>query len=277
VEREHANAGVLEHDPVVFRSDQDGIVFHGFSFAKAEAGPAPEEENTIGVFGRRNRMPSDRFRADRESVLLSSKRMWEDGLVVASAGNASARVSGGDAIAITPTSISYDVMTADQIVVVGLESGLPIDSTARPSGELPTHLAVYRHRPDVGAVVHTHAPYVSTLSVLRRPLPPIIDEMIVYFGGTVEVADYAFSGTGDLGANVVAALGDRAGVLLSNHGNLCVGTDLAEALHVALTMESTARIYVEALRTGVPVVLPEESLRAGRVMYEKRRGRLRSP
>lgn len=201
--------------------------------------------------------------------------MWEAGLVVASAGNVSARVSGHDAIAITPTSISYDVMTADQVVVVSLDSGLPIESKVRPSGELPTHLAIYRHRQDVGAVVHTHAPWVSTLSVLRRPLPPIIDEMVVYFGGTIEVADYAFTGTEDLGANVVDALGDRAGVLLSNHGNLCVGRDLAEALHVAQTMESTARIYVESLRTGDPVVLPAEALRAGRAMYEKLRKRPR--
>jgi L-ribulose-5-phosphate 4-epimerase len=138
-------------------------------------------------------MSNDRFRADRESVLFHSKRMWEAGLVVASAGNVSARVSGHSAIAITPTSVSYDVMTADQVVVVSLDSGLPIESKVRPSAELPTHLAVYRHRQDVGAVV----------------------------------------------------------------------------------MEATARIYVESLRTGDPVVLPEESLRAGRAMYEKLRRRPR--
>src|SRR5512140_2264160 len=221
-------------------------------------------------------MPNDRFRADREAVLLHAKKMWEAGLVVASAGNVSARIRDQDAIAITPTAVCYDVMTEDQIVIVALGSGVPLASKARPSGELPTHLAVYRHRQDVGAVVHTHAPCVTALSVLRKPLPPVIDEMIVYFGGTIEVADYAFTGTDDLAANVVAALGDRAGVLLSNHGNVCVGSDLAAALHVALTMESTARIYIESLRTGNPVVLPEESLRAGRAMYEKRRKRPRS-
>lgn len=216
-------------------------------------------------------MSHDRFRADRESVLFHSKKMWEAGLVVASAGNVSARVPGHDAIAVTPTSVPYDAMTADQIVIVGLDSGLPIESTCRPSAELPTHLAVYRHRPDVGAVVHTHAPCVSTLSVLRRPLPPVIDEMIVYFGGTIEVAEYAFTGSDELGRNVVAALGDRAGVLLSNHGNVCVGSDLPAALHVALAMEAAARIYVESLRTGDPVALPEASLRAGRALYENLR------
>jgi L-fuculose-phosphate aldolase len=216
-------------------------------------------------------MSNDHFRAEREAVLLHAKRMWEAGLVVASAGNVSARIPSANAIAITPTSIPYDVMTVDQIAIVGLDSGLPVEAKFRPSGELPTHLAVYRHRPDVGAIVHTHAPYVTTLSVLRRPLPPIIDEMVVYFGGTVEVADYAFTGTDDLGAHVVAALGDRAAVFLSNHGNLCVGSDLGEALHVALTMESAARVYVESLRTGDPVLLPQGSVAAGRAMYEKRR------
>src|SRR5258705_12928433 len=106
-------------------------------------------------------MSNDRYRADRESVLFHSKRMWEAGLVVASAGNVSARVAGDAAIAITPTSVSYDVMTADQVVIVSLDSGLAIESTHRPSTELPPHLAVYRHRPDVGAVVHTHGPALS--------------------------------------------------------------------------------------------------------------------
>jgi L-fuculose-phosphate aldolase len=216
-------------------------------------------------------MSNNQFLTHREAVLLHAKKMWEAGLVVASAGNVSARIPGANAIAITPTSIPYDVMTVDQIVIIGLDSGLPVESKLRPSGELPTHLAVYRHRSDVGAIVHTHAPYVTALSVLRKPLPPIIDEMTVYFGGTVEVAAYAFTGTEELGANVVAALGDRTAVLLSNHGNVCVGSDLAEALHVALTMESTACVYVNSLRTGDPVVLPEEALRAGRAMYEKRR------
>lgn len=217
----------------------------------------------------------ERFRAERESVLRCAKKMRDLGLVVASAGNVSTRVSAGNAIAITPTAVAYDVMTRGQIAVVSLVSGLPIESKLAPSTELPTHLAIYRRRADVGAVVHTHAPYVSTLSVLRQPLPPIIDEMIVYFGGTIEVAEYAFTGTRDLGERVVEALGDRAGALLSNHGNVCVGSNLDEALHVALTMESTARVYVESLRLGRAVTLPEAALRAGRELYERRRQRRR--
>jgi L-fuculose-phosphate aldolase len=213
------------------------------------------------------------LRRTREAVYSTAVKMWRYGLVVASAGNASARVPGEPLVAITPTSISYDALREDEISVVRLEDGVPTAPGPPPSGELPTHLAVYRARPDVGAVVHTHAPAVSSLSVLGIPLPPVVDEMVVYFGGTVAVAEYGFTGTETLAANAVAALGDRAAVLLSNHGNLCVGRDLDEALHVALTMESAARVYLDALRVGTPKLLPEDAIRRGREMYEKRRRR----
>jgi L-fuculose-phosphate aldolase len=132
------------------------------------------------------------------------------------------------------------------------------------------HLAVYRERRDVDAIVHTHAPFITTLSVLRRPLPPVIDEMIVDFGGTIEVADYAFTGTEDVGRNLLRALGDRSGAMLANHGNVCIGKTLARAMHVAVMMEAAARVYVQALAIGDPVVLPDHALSAGRAMYDAR-------
>ncbi len=203
-------------------------------------------------------------------VWIHARQMWEAGLVAGSSGNVSRRVDEAH-IAITPTSISYDSMTAEEIVLVELESGNAVASIREPSYELPMHLAVYRSMPHVGAIVHTHAPYVTTLSVLRRPLPPIIDEMMIMLGGAIEVAEYAFTGTDTLGVNVVRALGERAGVLLANHGNVCVGRDLPHALHVAIAMEAIARVYVQALQIGEPVALPETSVIAGRRMYEKRK------
>lgn len=219
----------------------------------------------------------DQARLDiaREAVFRHARKIEAAGLVVASAGNVSARVPECDAIAITPTSIPYESMTVDQISVVSLATGRPLGSGESPSSEVPLHLAIYRRRADVGAIVHTHSPCVSALSVMRRPLRPIIDEMVVYFGGTVEVAEYAFTGTAKLGENVVRALGDRAGVLLSNHGNVCVGGDLAEAFQVALTMESTARIYLHCLEAGGARALPEDSLRLGRALYDRLREKRR--
>ena len=193
--------------------------------------------------------------------------MWEAGLVVGSAGNVSRRLD-AERIAITPSAVPYESMTAEQIVTVNLATGEAEGGV--PSYELPMHLAIYRSHPEVGAVVHTHAPYVTTLSVLRKPLPPVIDEMLVYLGGPVAVADYAFTGTEAVGTNVVRTLGDHTGVLLANHGNVCVGRDLGQALQVALVMESCARVYVQALAIGTPVELPNEAIAAGRRMFEER-------
>lgn len=203
----------------------------------------------------------------RHDCWTYARKMWETGLVVGSAGNVSRRVD-AERIAITPSAVLYEALVPEQIVIVDVESGAAPEGT--PSYELPMHLAVYRSRPEVGAIVHTHAPYVTTLSVLRRPLPPVIDEMVLYLGGTIEVTEYAFTGTDTVGTNVVRTLGDHAGVLLANHGNVCIGRDLAHAMHVALVMESCARVYLQALALGTPVELPNEAIAAGRKMYEAR-------
>jgi L-fuculose-phosphate aldolase len=210
------------------------------------------------------------FEEARHDVCQTARRMWEANLVVASAGNVSARADARH-IAITPSAVPYESMTDEQIAIVDLESGNAIDAQHKPSYELPMHLSIYRSMPDVQGIVHTHAPYITTLSVLRKPLPPVIDEMMIYFGGTVEVADYAFTGTDAVGTHVVRALGDRHGAILANHGNVCIGKTLAKALHVAIVMESCAQVYVEALKIGEPAALPIEAITAGRRMFEERR------
>jgi L-fuculose-phosphate aldolase len=180
--------------------------------------------------------------------------MWELGLVAASAGNVSERLPDGR-IAITPTAVPYEVLREEEIVFVDLASGLAVDSSHAPSYELPMHLVIYRERPEVQAIVHTHAPFVTTLSILRRPLPPVIDEMLVHFGGAIEVAEYAFTGTEALGHNVVRALGTRQAALLANHGNVCTGPTLDQALLLAVRMEAAAQVYVQGLMIGGVVEL----------------------
>jgi len=213
---------------------------------------------------------ADRFADARHDVWLHARKMWEAGLVVASSGNVSRRID-ASLIAITPSAIAYDQMNEDDIVIIEVDSGRSIESDHLPSYELPMHLSIMRSRLDVNGIVHTHAPHVTALSILRKPLPPVIDEMMVTFGGAVEVADYAFTGTEQVGTNVVRVLHDRAGALLANHGNVCVGRDLDRALHVALVMEAAAAAYIKALAAGEPVLLSETAIAAGRRMYEERR------
>lgn len=212
----------------------------------------------------------DSYTDPRQEVWQHARKMWEAGLVAGSSGNVSRRIDATH-IAITPTSVPYDVLTVEEIVIVDIESGGAVESIREPSYELPMHLTLYRARADVGAVVHTHAPFVTTLSVLRRPLPPLLDEMVVALGGTIEVAEYAFTGTDAVGVHVLRTLGDRSAVLLANHGNVCIGRDLPHALHVAIAMEAAARVYVQALQIGEPVVLAESSVFAGRRLYEARK------
>jgi ribulose-5-phosphate 4-epimerase/fuculose-1-phosphate aldolase len=206
----------------------------------------------------------------QQDVWRHARRMFDAGLVTGSAGNVSRRAD-SSLIAITPTSVPYDELEPEHIALVDLESGRTVSSGSPPSYELPMHLVIYQHKPDVAAIVHTHAPFVTTLSILRRPLPPLIDEMVVHLGGTIEVAEYAFTGTSRLGHHVLAALGDRAGAILANHGNVCVGKNLERALHAAIVMEAAAQAYVQALSIGEPIVLPDSAIVNGRRMFDERR------
>ncbi|HYS54428.1 MAG TPA: class II aldolase/adducin family protein [Thermoanaerobaculia bacterium] len=198
----------------------------------------------------------DRFAEARYEVFSHARKMWEAGLVVGSSGNLSARVADDPSvIAITPTSVIYDEMSGHQIVVVDLLTGSSIESKESPSCELPMHRFIYRELPSVSAIVHTHSPFVTTLSILRRPLPPVIDEMLQLFGGMIEVADYAPSGSEDLGRNALRALGNRTAAILANHGNVCIGPSASAALQTAIAMEAAARIYLQSLQVGEPFVL----------------------
>jgi L-fuculose-phosphate aldolase len=208
------------------------------------------------------------YREERELVCETAKRMWKAGLVVGSAGNVSVRAPDPNRWVITPSSIAYDELTADQVVVVDEESDL-VEGERAPSFETPIHLAIYRARPDVGAVVHTHSRHATTMALLRRPIPPVLDEMVVYLGGPVEVAHYGTSGSDALAANVVTALGDRSAVLLAAHGVLTTGKDLRKAYKNAELVEHVAQIVLAASALGGELApLPDDVLEAEKEMYE---------
>jgi len=204
----------------------------------------------------------------RKEVHAYALKMYRAGMVTGSSGNVSARVPGEDnRYLVTATSISYDELQPEQVVVVDGEGDLVLGENA-PSFETPIHLAVYQARPDLGAIFHTHAVYSSVLAVVRRPIPPIIEELVPYAGGEVIVAEYGQSGTDALARNVVAALTGRSAILIANHGNLCAGKNLRKAFNLCALVERAAQIYVEALKLGQVHLLPEEVIQAEREMYE---------
>lgn len=209
----------------------------------------------------------------RKEVWHYARKMAESGMVIGTSGNVSVRGPGDNCFIITPTSVPYPELNLENIVVCDHEGDQIVEVENAPSFELPLHVAVYKARPDVNAIFHTHAVYCTILAVNRIPLPPIIEEMLPYLGGEVQVSEYAQSGTTELAANAVAALGPRAAALIANHGNLAVGKNLAKAWAALELLERTAKIYVEALKLSAgghgPVrQLPDEVLALEAEMYE---------
>lgn len=125
---------------------------------------------------------------------------------------------------------------------------------------MPAHLAVYRARTDVGAVVHTHSVYATALAVAGQDLPVVLDEQVTVLGGAVRVAEFGPSSSEELANNVAAALGDCQAALLRNHGAIAVGHDLAVAVAVAVLLERVAKTYSIANTIGTPQQVPDEVL-----------------
>jgi L-fuculose-phosphate aldolase len=192
----------------------------------------------------------------RAAVATAALRLFEGGLLRGTAGNLSAR-SGG-MVAVTPSGVDYRRLDPGSVPVVELD-GRQVEGGLAPSSELPLHLAVYRARPDVGAVVHTHSRFATTFAVLGEELPAV-HYLLAHAGRRVRVAPYATFGSGELADACVAALaGDRA-VLLANHGVVAVGEELERALLAAEAVEEVAELCWRARCLGTPVVLPDAEM-----------------
>lgn len=199
----------------------------------------------------------------RTQVLAAAREMLRLGLTIGNSGNVSARVPSADRllIAITPHGTYYDTIAAEDVVVVDAE-GEPVVGDGIPSVELGLHAAIYAARPGVGAIVHAHPPMASAAAVIGRPIPPILEDQMIYLGGQIEVAPSALSGSDELAANALAALGPRNACLLGNHGALATGRDLREALCCCQYLEKLAQAYLFASLAGCTNLLPAHMLEA---------------
>ncbi len=193
----------------------------------------------------------------RQSIVDSCRAMNAMGINQGAAGNISARC--GEAMLITPSGVDYQVLAPEMIIAMDLaaEAPPPERDGLRASSEWRFHRDILRARADVGAVVHTHAPYATVLSMLRRPIPAS-HYMIAAFGDAkILCTDYAPFGTPDLSELAVEGLGQRQGVLLGSHGMIAVGPDLPRALWLAGELETLAKLHYLASLAGSPVILPE--------------------
>jgi L-fuculose-phosphate aldolase len=189
--------------------------------------------------------------AERGLIVHHAALLRPDGLVVGTAGNLSIR--SGDLVAVTPSSVDYDELDASLVCVVGCDGEI-VEAKRPPSSELPMHLAVYDST-RTGAIVHTHAPYATTLATVVDELPAI-HYSIADLGGPVRVAQYATFGTDELADAVQEALAGRSAVILGSHGTLTIGDTLEEAYFRSVLLEWLSALYYRARLLGEPRLLP---------------------
>ncbi|MEW6623071.1 MAG: class II aldolase/adducin family protein [Bacillota bacterium] len=195
----------------------------------------------------------------RKKVVEIGLKILNSGLVVGTWGNISSRVPGEDLVAITPSGMNYDTLEPTDVVLVDLD-GQIADGNRKPSIEVPMHLAVYRARQDVKAIIHTHSPYATAMAAAHKPIPGAVEDLVQIVGGGVRVCEYALPGTQELGINTVKALDGRNAVLLANHGMLGAGRDLDEALKTCHVVEKAAQVTLFAKLVGGVVELSKEDI-----------------
>ena len=188
----------------------------------------------------------------RRGVLDSSRWLAEHGYLgqLSSGGNISVRVPDEKIVAITPSGKSYFLLELNDICVIDFDQN-SIEGSLSPSIEAGMHIGVYKNRPDVNAVVHTHQPFASALAIIDKPIPALFDEITVEIGYEVDIIPYAFSGSTELVDNVSGKLGNACHCyLIQNHGALSLGADMERAMKNTELLETVARIYYHALATG---------------------------
>ena len=192
-----------------------------------------------------------------QEVLAAAKAMLAAGLVEGTAGNISGRLADG-LVCLTPSSVAYDTMTLEDLVIVDLD-GSVVSGERAPTTEKDLHLEVLRAYPELGSVIHTHAVHATMFAVAREPVPAVVEEVVLYLGGDIPCCAYRHTGTAELGAEVAARLADRGAVLLANHGLVTCGPTPAKALHNAALAERTAQIVWGARAMGATIQsLPEQ-------------------
>lgn len=199
----------------------------------------------------------------QESVLAAGKWLSENGFFGTrrgTGGNVSLRIENHNLLAITPTSKRYDELSPDEICIADFNES-PVAGAFAPSVEIAMHIAVYRDRPDVKAIVHTHQNYESVFAVLNRPVPALFEEVLLTLGPRIDVVPFAPSGSRKLAENVAGKLQNGAwAYIIQNHGALALGRTMDEALLNAELMEKVCQIYYQALTTGLPITdLPTDT------------------
>ena len=194
----------------------------------------------------------------REELWRLHMELPKNNLVTWTGGNISGRDPQTGYVAIKPSGVRYEDLRPEHMVILDLD-GKQVEGDLKPSSDTASHLYIYRHRPDVNGVVHTHSPYATAFAAVGRPIPVYLTAMGDEFGGPIPCGGFALIGSEAIGKVVLESIGDSRAVLLKNHGVFTVGPDAEAAVKAAVMVEDVAHTVWLALQLGQPdEISPED-------------------
>jgi L-ribulose-5-phosphate 4-epimerase len=195
----------------------------------------------------------------KEELLQANLELPRNKLVAWTGGNVSARDQETGFVVIKPSGIRYVELRSEDMVVVDLD-GKIVEGKLKPSSDTGSHLYIYRHRTDVGGIVHTHSRYATAFAALGKPIPCVLTAMADEFGGPIPCGRFALIGGEEIGKVVIESIGKSAAVLLKNHGVFSIGKTSTEAVKAAVMTEDAAATVWMAMQLGTPENISFENI-----------------
>jgi L-ribulose-5-phosphate 4-epimerase len=190
-------------------------------------------------------------------------------LVTWTSGNVSGRDPESGWVVIKPSGVPYNELTPENMVIVNLD-GQVVEGNLKPSSDTFAHMYVYRHRPEINGVVHTHSTFATAWAAAGRPIPTVLTAICDEFGGPIPVGAYAKIGGDEIGQEIIRSIGSSPAILMKNHGVFTIGKTPEAAVKAAIMVEDVARTVYYALQLGQTDEIPaEEVARAHRRYLEE--------
>jgi L-ribulose-5-phosphate 4-epimerase len=212
----------------------------------------------------------------RRDVCAMNLELPRQGLVTWTSGNVSARDLETGYVVIKPSGVRYDALTPETMVVVDLDGNV-IEGPLKPSVDTPTHLYVYRHRPDVGGLVHTHSAYATSFAMLGQSIPVYLTAHADEFGTEIPIGAYCQIGGEEIGREIVRSIGRSPAILIQSHGVFTVGKNAEAAVKAAVMTEDVARTVHIGLLRGRPEPLPPNEVERLHRAYLENYGQRSAP
>ena len=215
------------------------------------------------------------FETQKKEIIKAGLKLDRYDLIALSGGNLSWRMESGE-ILLTPSGMIYEEMEIDDVLVADIVGNI-LEGKRRPSVDTGALLYIFQQRPDINAVIHTHQPYATAVSLVADELPCNLTTLANAAHGAVKVAPFSSAASIDMGVKAVEYLDDKMAVILKHHGVIAVGKDLKEALYAAVYLEEAAKTYIVAKSIGGEMAMLNQSEIDRAVLVFKHYGQDKAP